>query len=109
MSGAQSRNADEERDGAGSGLSVTTDNGSDDEGVHLDVSQRQLIALTCMPAIVTMVIKDYPTTTDDASVALHDLQSTHTIQLMQARDMDRKLIMPADYTESLHGTCTWVH
>ena len=61
-----------------------------------------------MPAVVTMAIKDYPTTTDDASVALHDLQSMHTVQLMQARDMDGKLIMPADYTESLRGTCAWV-
>jgi hypothetical protein len=59
-------------------------------------------------AVVTMPIIDYPTTTEDALEALYHLQSTHTVQLMQARDMDGKLIMPADYGAALRGACAWV-
>ena len=32
----------------------------------------------------------------------------HIIQLMQARDMEGKLIMPADYGATLRGACAWV-
>jgi hypothetical protein len=55
-----------------------------------------------------MAIEDYPTTTDDARDALHDLISTHTVNLMQARDMDGNLIMPTDYATALCGACAWV-
>jgi hypothetical protein len=55
-----------------------------------------------------MAIEDYPTTTDDARYALHDLITTHTVNLMQARDVDGNLIMPADYATALRGACVWV-
>ena len=56
-----------------------------------------------------MAIEDYPTTTHDARDALQYMASTHTVNLMQARDVDSKLIMPGDYANALRGTCTWVH
>jgi hypothetical protein len=56
-----------------------------------------------------MAIIDYPTTTDDVRIALVNLQTMHSVQLMQARDMDGKLIMPADYGDALRGACAWVH
>jgi hypothetical protein len=55
-----------------------------------------------------MAIEDYPTTTDDVRDALHDLISTHIVNLMQARDMDGNLIMPTDYATALRGACAWV-
>jgi hypothetical protein len=55
-----------------------------------------------------MDIKDYPTTTEDARAALQTMQSTHAVQLMQAHDIDGKLIMPADYVDKLRGACAWV-
>jgi hypothetical protein len=58
--------------------------------------------------MVTMPMEAYPTTTDDARYALRDLASTHTVNLMQARDMEGNLIMPADYATALRGACAWV-
>ena len=55
-----------------------------------------------------MNIKDYPVTSDDAHIALAQMETTHTVQLMQANDIDGKLIMPADYIDKLAGACAWV-
>ena len=55
-----------------------------------------------------MAIEDYPTTTDDARNALQGMTNTHAVNLMQARDIDGKLIMPADYANALRGACAWV-
>jgi hypothetical protein len=55
-----------------------------------------------------MNIKDYPVTSDDARIALAQMEKTHTVQLMQANDIDGKLIMPADYLDKLPGAYAWV-
>jgi hypothetical protein len=61
---------------------------------------------TFSPAIVTMAIENYLMTTDDACYALHNLASTHTVNLMQARDVDGNLIMLADYACALRDVLT---
>jgi hypothetical protein len=77
---------------------MTVDNNDEATTFHYIISTLHILI---PDVVVTMDIKDYPITIDTAQNALHALANTHIMQLMQASDVDGKLIMPNEYMDTL--------